>query len=238
MQPNRKKVIIIEGLIGGGKTSLTRELGAEMQRRGDNTLILFEPDEKENANPYLERYYPDKPRWSFTMQAHLLACRYRMHLQAQWHAMQSYGHALLDRSYFGDTAFARLQLRLGLMSEDEFNTYRILYHGMTASVLLPSVCVRILISPETCNRRIASRMLLETGRECEKGIDLDYLRLLDDEIDHMVGVLQAQGVHVLNVPWDEDRTQEQRREAIVGLASRIERLEPVDAFLDIHRRAI
>ncbi|OHD25080.1 MAG: hypothetical protein A2Y38_02725 [Spirochaetes bacterium GWB1_59_5] len=124
------------------------------------------------------------------------------------------------------------------MTEDEFNTYKTLYHGMTASVLLPAVCVRILVSPETCNQRISSRMTKETGRKCEAAIDLDYLRQLDDEIDHMVNVLQSQGVHVLNVPWDEDRSEEQRREAVGGLASRIERLEPVDAFLDLHRRTI
>jgi len=238
MQP-QKKVIIVEGLIGGGKTSLTRELGAAMRKRGDNTLVLFEPDEKENANPYLSMYYGDKSRWSFTMQAHLLASRYRMHLHAQWHAMQGVGNALLDRSYFGDTAFARLQLRMGLMSQDEFNTYSKLYHGMTASVLHPAVCVRILVSPETCNRRILSRMGIEPGRTCETAIDLEYLRNLDDEIGHMVNVLQTQGVTVLNVPWDEDRANpEDRQEAVEGLAARIEAIVPTDPFLDLHRRTI
>lgn len=238
MQP-QKKVIIVEGLIGGGKTSLTRELGAAMQRRGDNTLVLFEPDEKENANPYLSMYYGDPKRWSLTMQVHLLGSRFAMHKHAQWHAMQGYGNSLLDRSYFGDTAFARLQLRMGLMSQDEFNTYTRLYHSMTASVLLPAVCARILVSPETCNRRIISRMQRETGRTCETAIDLDYLRNLDDEIGHMVSVLQAQGVTVLNVPWDEDRANpEDRQEAVEGLAARIEAIEPADPFLDLHRRTI
>lgn len=238
MQP-QKKVIIVEGLIGGGKTSLTRELGIAMQRRGDNTLVLFEPDEKENANPYLAMYYGDPKRWSLTMQVHLLASRYRMHLHAQWHAMQGAGNALLDRSYFGDTAFARLQLRNGLMTKDEFRTYQQIYHGMTASVMHPAVCVRILVSPETCNRRILSRMGKETGRTCETAIDLAYLRDLDDEIGHMVNVLQGQGVVVLNVPWDEDRANpEDRREAVEGLAARIEAIEPVDHFLDLHRRTI
>ena len=235
MRP-QKKVIIIEGLIGGGKSSLTHELGEAMKRRGDNTLVLFEPDEKDEANPYLKDYYTDQLRWSFTIQSHLLALRYRMHLQAQWHAMNGDGHSLLDRSFYGDTAFARLQLRLGLMSKREFETYRLLYHAMTASVLLPTACVRILVSPETCNRRIAARMLKETGRKCETAVDLHYLQGLDDEIGHMVNVLQSQGVAVLNVPWDEDRNQENRQEAVEGLAARLERIEPVDPFLDLHRR--
>lgn len=235
----RKKVVIVEGLISGGKTTLTRELG---QALGDKTLILIEPDEKGpngGANPYLADYYEDSSRWSFTMQTHLLALRYRMHLHAQWHAMQGEGHAILDRSYFGDTAFARLQVKMGLMTEREFGTYTALYHSMTATVMLPTVCLRVLVSPETAGRRIMSRMEKETGRACESTVSLDYLRGLDQEIDHMVDVLRRQGVVVLDVPWDEDRdTTEIRRAAVEGLAARIQNLNPPDLFLDMHRRTI
>jgi len=232
----QKKVIIIEGLIGSGKSHLSRELGTAL---GPDTLTLLEPDEKNEANPYLADYYGDPKRWSLTMQMHLLAMRYRMHLHAQWHALQSHGHAILDRSYFGDTAFARLQLRLGLMSQREFDTYATLYHAMTASVMLPSICIRILVSPETANQRVGRRMEAETGRKCETAIDLDYLRGLEREIDHMVGVLRAQGVVILDVPWDANRdSPETRRSTVESLAARIQALEPPDLFLDMHRRAL
>lgn len=230
------KVVIIEGLISGGKTTLTNELGKAL---GNQTLVLTEPDEKDNANPYLADYYGDTVRWSFTMQCHLLAMRYRMHLHAQWHAMQGHGHAVLDRSYFGDTAFARLQLRLGLMTEREFETYAKLYHAMTAAVMLPTICIRTLVSPDTAARRIRKRMEAQTGRKCEETIDLDYLRGLHTEIEHMVGVLRRQGVTVWDVPWDEDRdTPEMRVAAVEGLAARIQELEPPDVFLDMHRRTL
>jgi len=228
------KTVIIEGLISGGKTTLTRELG---QALGPSTLILVEPDEKNQANPYLADYYGDPSRYSFTMQCHLLALRYRMHLHAQWHAMEGHGHAILDRSYFGDTCFARLQLTLGLMTQREFNTYTALYHAMTASVLLPDVCLRVLVSPETAVRRIESRMEKETGRRCESAVSLDYLRGLDHEIDHMMSVLRQQGVTILDVPWDPDRdSPETRHQAVEGLAARIQNLRPPDFFLDLHRR--
>jgi deoxyadenosine/deoxycytidine kinase len=232
----RGKVVIVEGLIGAGKTSLTRELGAAL---GDETLVLFEPDEKQGKNPYLSDYYEDPARWGFTLQVHQLQARFRMHLQAQWHAMQGMGNAVLDRSYFGDTSFARLQHRLGWLSDREFGTYSSIYHAMTASVLLPNVCVRVLVSPETCERRINRRMEVETGRKCEQSIDLDYLVNLDKDIGHMVDVLRSQGVAILDVPWDEDReSPEDRREAVKGLAARILSVEPQDFFLDQHRRAL
>lgn len=231
-----KKVVIVEGLIGSGKTTLSRELGAAL---GTNTLTLFEPDEKGGGNPYLADYYADPNRWGFVLQVHLLQARFRMHLQAQWHAMQNSGHAVLDRSFYGDTAFARLQFKDGIMTEREFETYRSIYHAMTTSVLLPNICIRVLASPETCERRVAKRMESETGRRCEEAVSLKYLKGLEQEIDHMVGVLRNMGVVVLDVPWDIDRdTPESRKNAVEALAARIEATQPTDAFLDLHRRTL
>ena len=233
--PNSKKVVIVEGLIGSGKTTLTTELGKAL---GDNTLVLIEPDEKE-GNPYLADFYGDPKRWGLVMQVHLLQARYKMHLHAQWHALSGHGHAVLDRSYFGDTCFARMLFKAGTITEREFQTYRNTYHTMTASVLLPTVCLRILASPESSQKRIQNRMLQQTGRTCEDVISLEYLEALDRELDHMVGILRQQGVTVLDVPWDVDRDNERDREAAVfGIAARIKGLSPPDPFLDIHRRAV
>lgn len=232
----RKKVIIVEGIIGAGKSSLTRELGEAL---GQSTLIQMEPDEANDANPYLSDFYSSPERWAFVMQVHLLQARYRMHLQAQWHAMSGTGHALLDRSYFGDTCFARLQLKGGAMTEREFNTYRDIYHAMTASVMLPNVCVRMLVSPEISRQRIQRRMELREGRKCESVIDLQYLMDLDREISHMVSVLRQQGVTVIDMPWDMDRdSPESRRMAVESLASRIQEDCAPDPFLDLHRRTL
>ena len=110
---------------------------------------------------------------------------------------------------------------------------------MTASVMLPTVCVRVLASPEVCERRVAGRMEKETGRKCEQAIDLAYLRGLDHEIDHMVAVLRGMGVTVIDMAWDSDRdTPEMRASGIEALAARIQSVAPPDFFLDMHRRAI
>jgi deoxyadenosine/deoxycytidine kinase len=232
----KEKVIIVEGIIGAGKSSITRELGVALDK---NTLVLLEPDEKDSLNPYLSRFYEDPERWALTMQVHLLQTRYRMHLQAQWHAMNGYGYAILDRSYFGDTAFARLQLQNETMSQDEFNTYKSIYHAMTASVLLPNVCIRLLVSPKISLKRINKRKQIQTGRRCESVITLDYLQALDHEIQHMIDVLAKQGVTIIDVPWDEDRSSEESRSfAVKALVERIRQLRPVDGFLDLHRRTI
>jgi deoxyadenosine/deoxycytidine kinase len=232
----RRKVVIVEGIIGAGKSSLTRELGAAL---GSETLVLMEPDEADDANPYLADFYENPKRYAFNMQVHLLQARYRMHQNAQWHAMSGHGHAILDRSYFGDTCFARLQIKNGAMTQREFNTYRDLYHSMTSTVMLPNVCVRMLVAPETSKRRIEGRMSERAGRKCESSIDLRYLMDLDREISHMVGVLRQQGVTVIDMPWDVDReSPEARAMAVESLAARIAEECPPDPFLDLHRRSI
>lgn len=232
----RGKTVFIEGAIGAGKSTLSKELAKAL---GPETLLCVEPDEKGGVNPYLSDYYEDVDRWSFTMQAHLLGLRFRMHLQAQWHCMNSGHDAVMDRSFQGDTAFARLQLKRGHMTQREFDTYRSLYHAMTASVLLPNFCIVLKVDPEVSARRILRRMQVQTGRACETTIDTEYLGQLNHEIEHMASVLQSQGVRVIEVPWNDDReTPEDREDVVATLVSQIRGYDPPDLFLDLHRRTI
>jgi deoxyadenosine/deoxycytidine kinase len=233
----RGKVVIVEGIIGAGKSSFSKELAYEL---GNDTLYLQEPDEKNNANPYLANFYSEPSRWAYTMQTHLLQARYKMHLHAQWYAMTTGQDAVLDRSYFGDTAFARLQLAMGDMTKDEFETYQSIYHAMTASVLLPTACVHLQVEPEVAQQRIARRMQEQTGRSCEDAIDIQYLKDLKTEEEKVVKTLEAQGVRVLTVDWNEDRNDPiLRQDMIKGIATYIQDYQPPgDMFLDLHRRTI
>ncbi|MBK25066.1 MAG: hypothetical protein CME70_19365 [Halobacteriovorax sp.] len=232
----RGKVVVVEGIIGAGKSSFSKELAEAL---GDNTLYLREPDEKDNGNPYLSDFYDNQERWAFTMQTHLLQERFKMHLHAQWHAMTLKHNAVLDRSYFGDTAFARLQVKTGAMTMREFQTYQSIYHAMTASVLLPNVCVHLLVSPEVSSDRIQRRMEERLGRKCESAIDLSYLYSLQREENHMVDTLRQQGVQIISIPWDEDRSTPLARAGIVGeVANNITTYQPADMFLDLHRRTV
>ena len=198
----RGNVIVVEGIIGAGKSSFSKELAEQL---GSQTLYLKEPDEENDANPYLASFYSVPSRWAYTMQTHLLQARYKMHQNAQWHAMTTGASAVLDRSYFGDTAFAKLQLEMGDMSQDEFNTYRGIYHAMTSTLTLPDFCIHLNVSPEVSRERIAKRMQQQTGRECESVIELEYLQKLQKHENNVVKALERQGVKVLTLDWDKDR---------------------------------
>src|SRR3990167_961676 len=152
-----RKVVLVDGPIAVGKTTES-ELLARML--GDDTLYLTEPDDRIDpatgrpSNPFLERFYDDKPRWAYTMQTFLLQKRLRFQELAQGWVEAGRGDAGLDRSYYFDTSFAHLQLLRGDMSLDEFEAYAGIYECMQVRVMFPTVCVWLAATPQTCNCRV------------------------------------------------------------------------------------
>ena len=129
--------------------------------------------------------------------------------------------------------------KTGQISEREFDTYRSMYQAMTASVLLPSVCVRLRVDPAVAASRISRRAELREGRRSELTIDLGYLRALDEEIETTVDILRGQGVRVLDLNWGSNLgTPEERADAIHILASQIVAVPEPDLFQLHHRRVI
>jgi len=231
---NRKSVIIIEGIIGAGKSTFSQTLSKTL---GPQTLCLLEPDDKDNLNPYLSDFYQNQRRWAFTMQIHLLQKRYRMHLQAQWHALNGFGDAILDRSFQGDTCFLELQKDMETLDQREYETYKSLYQGMTASVLLPTHCILLDTQPEIAIQRISKRIFEREGRKCEVAIDLSYLRKLKIKIWEMAGELSDHGVRIIRTPWDRDLTPEELEIETQRIARKINQKFPL-GMAEIHGRKI
>ena len=224
-------VTITEGIIGVGKTTFSEALSKHL-----NAKWMKEPDE-ENGNPYLTKFYEDPERWALTMQMHLLNSRYRMHIHAQWCALQSGKNIVIDRSYFGDTAFANLQFENGTLSSDEFETYCMTYQNMTSSVLLPQVCVFLDVDPEISQERVKRRMDIQTGRTCENAIDLRYLVNLKKHQDRVIDTLQSQGVKIIKLEWNKNRTPEEIDCEAKKVSEEIFSLTK-KSFMDLYRRTM
>jgi len=244
------KTVATMGMIGSGKTTLTAELAKKL---GPKTLYLTEPDDrKEHFNPYLKDYYEEMdkhktygeayigPRWSFTIQAHLLGIRYAQQQAAQWYVVSGSGDAVIDSCYWQDVAFAHLQLQSGMMTEREFESYHRLYRGMTISVAPPMFCLRILTTPKVSQQRIQERAEAREGRKCEEVIPLDYLIKLDKEIARVCKALKRMGTEIIQVPWDATRESPEQREATVDqLAQQIRGTVPENPLFDqTHPRLI
>lgn len=185
--------VVIEGLIGAGKSTLTNHLCKELGWR-----MLAEPVEE---NPFLSKFYEDPKRWAFAMQAYMLQHRYKQQIVAA----HSEVTCVLDRSLPGDRVFAKLHHRYGNMHDLEWKLYEEWYATMTA-VRPPFLMVFLEVDPETAFARIQQR-----GRGIEAGIPIDYLRDLDNEYEHLIAQIEggrhawSRGIEVMRVPWNDDK---------------------------------
>jgi deoxyadenosine/deoxycytidine kinase len=164
----RPTVIVIEGQIGVGKTTLGEVLEEELE------LPLF----KELTNPYthemLDRFYRDKKRWAFTLQVHFLNERFRKIKE-----IFENGGGLLDRSIFGDRIFAEVLHEDGDMEDFEFHTYRTLLENMLEHAQAPRLLIYLDCSVDTALDRIRKR-----NRGIESTIPRDYLARINERYLH------------------------------------------------------
>lgn len=209
--------IIVEGNIGAGKSTFTEALARHLP----NAEAVFEPADGEN--PFMPLYYDDPARWSFAMQVFLLSKRYRAHLYAQQKALFSRdGFVILDRSYFGDACFARVQRRMGFFNTHEYRAYFNLHKDMATHILYPTCVIHLQTLPETCLKRISKRMTEKEGRKCESSIDPAYLAALSYEIDATVNELKKRGCRVISVDYNKDLSEAEIESLVESIARRIE----------------
>ena len=98
------QMIVIEGVIGVGKSILSEKLGQELGYR-----VMKEPV---SDNPYLESFYRDPKRYALEMQFWLMSKRFAMHQDAVQYIWQTGNGVIMDRSIYGDAIFAKQKLYL------------------------------------------------------------------------------------------------------------------------------
>lgn len=163
----KKRLILVAGNIGSGKTSLTERLGA---RLGWKTAF-----ESVTDNPYLPDFYADMRTWSFHLQIFFLGHRADQHLEMA-DLEQS---AILDRSIYEDAhIFARALNHLGNLNERDYLSYRRLFTLVVDNLPPPDLLIFLKAPVPVLVERIRRR-----AREIETGISADYLSLLESFYD-------------------------------------------------------
>ncbi len=162
-----KRLILVAGNIGSGKTSLTEKIG---ERLGWRTAYESVAD-----NPYLPNFYADMRKWSFHLQVYFLGHRAEQHLE-MWNDPRS---AIIDRSIYEDAyIFCRALNHMGNLSELEYQTYRKVFDLLVRHLPAPSLLIYLKAPVEVLMKRIQRR-----ARNIETGISMDYLALLDTFYD-------------------------------------------------------
>src|SRR5512143_2458603 len=158
-----KRLIVVAGNIGAGKTSLTERLGS---RLGWKTAFESVAD-----NPYLADFYTDMRSWAFHLQVFFLGHRAEQYLEA----VRDPRSAILDRSIYEDFfIFSRALYHMGDVSERDYLAYRRLFELVVNSLPRPNLLIYLKAPVNVLIDRIRRR-----ARGMETGITPEYLTLLD-----------------------------------------------------------
>lgn len=149
-------LIVLSGVIGAGKTSLTKYLSEDL-----GTKAFYEPV---GDNPVLPLFYKDPKQYGFLLQIFFLNRRF----EAMKRAMQD-DNNILDRSIYEDLLFTQLNAEMGRITPEEFDVYKTLLANMmeelpfAAHKKAPDLLVHIELSLDEELRRIKKR-----GRDYEQ----------------------------------------------------------------------
>ena len=185
--------VVIEGLIGVGKTSLCRLL----QKRFGARLVL-EPCE---ANPFLASFYADPVHYAFPAQMFYLASRYHQQLELlQKNLFETL--TVADYLFDKDRIFAEQTL-----NDDEMDLYNRFTELLSHHVSIPDFILFLDAPTEDVLRRIARRSI-----DAEQVIEASYLNALRTRYYKLwenwtrcpVYVLETTNINYVDNPDDAD----------------------------------
>ena len=153
----KHKFIVIEGLIGAGKTSLSRKIAEQFNAK----LIL----EQFADNPFLPKFYKEPEKYSFQLELSFLADRYHQ-LNRELITGDLFKTFLISDYYFTKSLiFAKSTL-----ADDEYRLFRNLFDIIITTLPKPDLYVFLHLDPANALSNIRKR-----GRDYEQTIDIEYL---------------------------------------------------------------
>ncbi|XP_068715558.1 deoxyguanosine kinase-like isoform X1 [Montipora foliosa] len=184
------QLVIVEGNIGVGKSTLACQLAKQLNYR-----VFLEPTTK---NPYLAKFYRDPKKYALKLQLWIFRQRFKTYVDATEHVLKYGQGVLLDRSVFSDSVFAEANYQHGTISQAGYDHYKQLREKSLEAMLIPHTTLYLDVQPKTCNQRILGR-----ARDYEKSIPLDYLKELDAAYKKFLDEMREIGSRVLVYDWTD-----------------------------------
>ncbi|MHA2306636.1 MAG: deoxynucleoside kinase [Candidatus Hodarchaeales archaeon] len=224
-ESSQKPIIWIEGIIGCGKTTLTRNISRELNYRA-----IYEPVNLE----LLEMFYKDQDRWAFAMQIDLLHRRFALQKLGSFESITGKG-VVMDRGLPGDRVFAKMLHTAGKIHDIEWAIYERAYTVMSNSLIPPSLIIYMEVTPEIAQGRIMYR-----DRKAERDglIPLAYLEELEKGYEKLLREISSgipswsRGMKVVKLPWNTPEESESSNKEVIKLIRKIARSVPLDDFFD------
>lgn len=196
--------LAVDGPIGVGKTTLVDLL----VRRFEGVKVL-----EDIENPFLEKFYQDRPGAAFQVQLYFLLSRFKQQQEiVQRELFQRL--VVADYPFPKDRIFAYLNL-----SDDELLIYDKLYSLLEPQVPAPDLLIYLVADVDTCLARIRKRQ-----RSYERQLSREYLTELLDAYNHFyhhyrrspVLVVDTRHLNFPQRPQDFEELLDQLRKPIKG----------------------
>ena len=173
--------LAIEGVIGVGKTTLSRLLQPAFE--SDLVLEVFE------ENPFLSSFYADRERYAFQTQVFFLLSRYHQQKRAVPDALAPGKNLITDYTFEKDALFARINL-----TGDELEMYYRVHEALAEKVTKPDLILYLRADTDALMQRIALR-----DRPYERDMDRGYIDSLNKSYEaHFSSPLSSSLVLVLD----------------------------------------
>jgi deoxyadenosine/deoxycytidine kinase len=160
-----QQYVVIEGVIGAGKTTLTGYLAEAWGASVVKEIV--------EENPFLEDFYRDRRRYAFQTQVTFLLSRYAQQQTLLQRDIFS-PRVVSDYLFQKDRIFANVNL-----NDKELNLYEKLFPILERDVPVPDLVVYLQASTPALLKRIAKR-----GRRFEQDMDVEYLQALNDAYNY------------------------------------------------------
>lgn len=194
-----KNIICIEGVVGAGKTTLGELLAKEL------SIEFFQ--EPYIDNPFLDKFYSNKERYSLLSQMYFLNKR----IEIIEEAFKLNG-CIMDRSIYGDYLFAKMHLKNKFMTEDEFSLYHSFWEKLISVRTNPILIIYLETSVENAMRKIKER-----GREFELGVEKEYWNSLNEEYSSFFDNYRDSIILKINIDNMDIRDNEEDRKEFFNL---------------------
>ena len=162
--------IAVAGNIGAGKTTLTKLLSKHFKWEAHFEDV--------DDNPYLDDFYHSMERWSFNLQIYFLNSRFRQILDIRKTGKKT----IQDRTIYEDAyIFAMNLYQSGVMSDNDYATYRGIFDLMMQTVKAPDLTIYLKADLPKLLSQIQKR-----GRDFENNISAQYLSDLNAHYEQFI----------------------------------------------------
>ncbi|MBI2027742.1 MAG: deoxynucleoside kinase [Deltaproteobacteria bacterium] len=172
--------IVIEGVIGVGKTTLTKFLSKDFNAQQYYEIV--------EDNPFLSHFYLDKQKFAFDTEIFFLLARFRQQRELEYSLQKKEKMLVCDYLFDKNKIFAQINL-----SAEDFRIFSLVFYGIHSKIISPNLVIYLRSDVSTLMKRIQDR-----DRPFERNMDEKYIATLCRQYDAFFETYKASDILVID----------------------------------------